>query len=141
MRRRVDLPHPDGPSRATIFPGSTTRFVEPTTWMRVPSGWGYDFSMPTASMMASLTRGLLYFLYTIGAESVPTVTLGSQLRSADSGEKSIAGGHGARLRQAVADFCEKCKLRGKFRTKLILGEAPPPVPPVDAGSVHARFAA
>ena len=29
MRSRVDLPQPDGPSKAMIFPDSMTRFVKP----------------------------------------------------------------------------------------------------------------
>ena len=40
MRSNVDLPEPDGPSKATIFPGDTLRSVGAITSMRLPSGCG-----------------------------------------------------------------------------------------------------
>ncbi len=43
MRRRVDFPQPEGPSRAMIFPGYTARSVAEMTWMRVPSGLRVKF--------------------------------------------------------------------------------------------------
>jgi hypothetical protein len=39
MRRRVDLPEPEGPSRARISPSQTERFVGAMTWMRFSLGW------------------------------------------------------------------------------------------------------
>src|SRR5258706_14337062 len=51
MRSRVDLPDPEGPSRATIWSGDTTMSVVAITWMRWPSGWAKNFSTLRASMM------------------------------------------------------------------------------------------
>ncbi len=39
MRRRVDFPEPEGPSRARISPSQTERSVGAMTWMRLALGW------------------------------------------------------------------------------------------------------
>ena len=39
MRSNVDLPEPDGPSSATISPGTIERSVGAITWIRFSLGW------------------------------------------------------------------------------------------------------
>ena len=39
MRSMVDLPEPEGPSSATISPGTMLRSVAEITWMRFWLGW------------------------------------------------------------------------------------------------------
>ena len=51
MRSSVDLPEPEGPSSATISPGSMDRSVGAITCTLPPSGRSKDFSICRASMM------------------------------------------------------------------------------------------
>src|SRR5215467_4252457 len=141
IRRRVDFPQPEGPSKAMILPGSMTRLVEPTTWIRVPSGWGYHFSTATASMMASLTKSPRFF-YTRSADRVLTLT---SLFTAE-GVPNSGGCPGAALGskrpgQPVAELDDLGQLGGQFAVQITLVKAPSPIAAVQAGSIHAGIAA
>ncbi len=54
IRRVVDLPQPEGPTRASTSPGSTTRLSDPTA--TVPSG--YSLRTASSSMRADTTPTL-----------------------------------------------------------------------------------
>src|ERR1039458_2786817 len=112
--------------------------------MRVPSACGYDFSTPTASIIASLTATLPYPLYTICAEgqSGLAVTFCSQLRSERlaSGGKALIRQRGEWLGKTIAQFGEMSQLRRQFTLELLRLETPPPVAAIQTGSIHAGLA-
>src|SRR6185369_291662 len=53
MRNSVDLPDPEGPSRARIMPDSMARLVGAITWIDAPYGRWKRFSTWRASMIGS----------------------------------------------------------------------------------------
>jgi hypothetical protein len=53
MRSNVDLPEPEGPSRAMMVSGSSVKSVGAITSMRLPSGCSKNFCTCFASMIGS----------------------------------------------------------------------------------------
>src|ERR1700682_3757254 len=57
IRKSVDLPEPEGPSRATIIPDSSQRSVGAITWTRPPPGRWKLFSIRRPSMIVAAGGG------------------------------------------------------------------------------------
>src|SRR5271166_3279919 len=135
--------------------------------MRVPSGWGYDFSIARASIMGSVAKRLSVtsihdsrqgakqiaapetvacfgVLYQAAATSavrgfLPRLSIGDW-RSVLSSEVLIRQDIEF-LWQAVGHLCEVRKFSSQFRCKLPGSKTPLPVSLVHARRVHAGFTA
>src|SRR5580700_4475329 len=120
--------------------------------MRVPSGWGYDFSIARASTMGSVARKILPNLYTrfgaCGKVFLPGRKFTFLLLRVLGGFTILVSGCEVLIRknrkclgQSIRHFGEMPQFSNQFRRKLPGSEPPLPISSVQAGRVHAGLTA